>query len=128
MPCLHQTNPEAKSAAILFGGMNYHFCKSEVWALDLRWRKTGVEQFDGTQSQAIDNEMNGLPTRGARSMSLPSDMPSDGQRLPSADSRRVQNGKFPNSFREFVQQHSQLSVLGDAHTATGASQDFTMQV
>lgn len=126
--CPLQTNGEQKSVAMLFGGMNYHFCKSEVWALDLRWRKTGVDQFDGTQSQAIDNEMmNSSPTRGTRSMSLPSEIPFDGERSSSPDSRRTQNGKFPSNLREFVQQHSQLSVLGPAHTVMGASQDLTMQ-
>lgn len=39
------------SCAIIFGGSNSVACYSDVWALDLKWRPMGVQQFDHTNEK-----------------------------------------------------------------------------
>lgn len=37
--------------AVIFGGLDSIQCASDTWALDLQWRKSGVEQYDASVSR-----------------------------------------------------------------------------
>lgn len=48
-----QNIPPASSSgvcAVIFGGLDSIQCASDTWALDLKWRKSGVEQYDASVS------------------------------------------------------------------------------
>jgi hypothetical protein len=48
---LSQSTSTNSVCAVVFGGLDSIQCASDTWALDLKWRKAGVEQYDACVSQ-----------------------------------------------------------------------------
>ena len=49
---VNPTNPSNGGVcAVIFGGLDSIQCASDTWALDLQWRKAGVEQYDHNVSR-----------------------------------------------------------------------------
>ncbi len=48
---MNPTTPSNGVCAVIFGGLDSIQCASDTWALDLQWRKAGVEQYDHNVSR-----------------------------------------------------------------------------